>query len=41
MTSAVKALDSLSIGRRPTHGNDERFLKLRLMENNLERVLNF
>ncbi|ARI66883.1 DUF1658 domain-containing protein [Coxiella burnetii] len=25
MTSAVKALDSLSIGRRPTHGNDERF----------------
>ncbi|OYK85907.1 DUF1658 domain-containing protein [Coxiella burnetii] len=26
MTSAVKALDSLSIGRRPTHGNDGHFL---------------
>ncbi|MBW5802489.1 DUF1658 domain-containing protein [Coxiella endosymbiont of Ornithodoros amblus] len=22
MTSAVKALDSLSVSRRPTHGND-------------------
>ncbi|AML49766.1 hypothetical protein AYM02_02395 [Coxiella burnetii] len=25
MTSAVKALDSLSIDRRPTHGNDGHF----------------
>ncbi|AAO89985.1 DUF1658 domain-containing protein [Coxiella burnetii] len=25
MTSAVKALDSLSIGRRPAHGNDGHF----------------
>ncbi|PNT87363.1 hypothetical protein C2L89_09095 [Coxiella burnetii] len=25
VTSAVKALDSLSIGRRPTHGNDGDF----------------
>ncbi|POZ79616.1 DUF1658 domain-containing protein [Coxiella burnetii] len=25
MTSAVKALDSFSIGRRPTHGNDGHF----------------
>ncbi|AAO91402.1 hypothetical protein AYM02_02325 [Coxiella burnetii] len=28
MTSAVKALDSLSIGRRPTHGNDGHFFQL-------------
>ncbi|ACI15289.1 hypothetical protein AYM02_05565 [Coxiella burnetii] len=25
MTSAVKVLDSLSVGRRPTHGNDGHF----------------
>ncbi|OYK79371.1 DUF1658 domain-containing protein [Coxiella burnetii] len=25
MTSAVKVLDSLSIGRRPTHGNEGHF----------------
>ncbi|ACJ18727.1 hypothetical cytosolic protein [Coxiella burnetii CbuG_Q212] len=25
LTSAVKALDSLSIDRRPTHGNDGHF----------------
>ncbi|OYK81159.1 DUF1658 domain-containing protein [Coxiella burnetii] len=28
MTSAVKALDSLSIGRRPTHGERQTFFQL-------------